>query len=111
MRHGIVPTDYRKTKINNNTPLDQKAVARGETLYKQNCYKCHGVRGDGKGPDAMKNEMQVRNLREVVQSVPNFKFYMMISQWKENMPGWKAAFSPDEISDLEQYVRSLILKN
>ncbi|MFX8457348.1 c-type cytochrome, partial [Acinetobacter baumannii] len=35
-------------------PGQSPDLARGQALYAQNCASCHGLNGDGHGPDAAK---------------------------------------------------------
>jgi mono/diheme cytochrome c family protein len=46
---GELPGDYALQK-NPLNPGDKAVIDRGRTLYTMNCSKCHGEKGDGKGP-------------------------------------------------------------
>lgn len=113
IRHGIVPIskESKPKKALKLEPINDEAVARGEFVYQQNCQSCHGVDGTGNGP--MTNQLQARpaNLVKLAKEVPYFKFYIMVSRWQGDMPGWKNVLSEKEVRDLEQYIRSMALAN
>lgn len=100
-RHGIVPLSSGLAK-----KLDEAAIARGKILYTKHCLQCHGVDGTGNGPEADKQNVPPTNLKKLVSEVPNFEFFMSISQWQGDMPGWKEEFSPIDRRDLEAYIKS-----
>ena len=101
MRHGIVPLSGKVVK-----KLELASVARGKVLYEKNCLSCHGVNGEGDGALAPKGTRPV-NLRELAHEVRNFKFFISISQWQGDMPGWKEPINEIEREDLTSYIKSL----
>lgn len=107
-RHGIIPRpnqiDHGKPKVQ---PLNALAVKRGKGVYQDNCLNCHGPKADGNGPMAEDLVVRPKNLVKLAKKVPNFKFYMMISQWQGQMPGWRSALTKSELADVEQFIRSL----
>ncbi len=111
MRHGMVPLphSYRSAQEIINS-LDMKSVKRGEIVYRQNCYICHGAKAQGDGPESISLDKRPENLANVAKKVPNFKFYMKISQWQGNMPGWKSALSDKDIEDIKSYILYLANK-
>lgn len=92
IRHGIVPVPGNVAK-----KLDPASIERGKVLYQQHCMGCHGVSGDEKGV----------NLKKLAHEVRDFKFFMSISQWQGDMPGWKEPISAKEREDLASYIMSL----
>jgi cytochrome c553 len=107
-RHGIVPLDVKTIKnAKINRTILPSRVLRGQELYETHCFGCHGNQGRGDGPNAKDLNKKPRNLVSIVKTVPDFKFFMMISQWKSDMPGWENAFTDKELVDLEMYIRSL----
>ena len=108
-RHGILKmykTQGTPSKVQEweSTP---EAIARGKMLYSSNCMQCHGATGIGNGPLAKAQPTSPVDLVELVTEVPNFKFYLKISEWKSDMPGWDRSFSEQELSDLGEYIETL----
>lgn len=100
-RHGIVPLSSGTVK-----KLNEASIARGKVLYQKNCLSCHGETGQGDGPAASLQESSPANLRKLSREVPNFQFFMSISQWQGTMPGWKEKFNPAEREDLAAYIKT-----
>ena len=110
-RHGLVPIPYTETpKKLSQKELDKNSVTRGQALYGQHCFKCHGVNADGNGPESAKLGQKPKSLVAIAKKVPNFKLYMMVSQWKGEMPGWKSMLNDKETIDLKNYILSLVKK-
>lgn len=111
LRHGFVPIPADTVK-KAKAPIrvDQQVAQRGKKLFRTHCVNCHGVNADGNG--AMGKEMSPppKDLVKIAKSVPNFKFYMMVSQWEGGMPGWRSLLSDRDIKDIEQYIYSLTVK-
>jgi mono/diheme cytochrome c family protein len=87
-------------------------LTRGKTLYNGYCASCHGVSGDGKGPqgatltpppiDFTKSSVMSSvpyniNERAVFQGVPG-----------TSMPGFGSILKPDEITDVIAYQRAFL---
>lgn len=105
MRHGIVPISSSLAKR-----LDGASVLRGKALYTHHCLSCHGANGEGDGPTIQEEDIAPANLKKLVSEVPNFQFFLSISQWQGDMPGWKEQFNPAERDDLETYIKTFALK-
>lgn len=108
-RHGIMPkvsdsSEAGEVQVKN---LPQDSVERGQDLYKTHCLSCHGVNGRGDGPQAAELDQRPKNLSNLAKTVPQFKFYMLVSRQKAQMPGWKTIFTDKEIADLENYLKTL----
>lgn len=101
IRHGIVPLSQNVVQ-----KLSKESVKRGEAIYRQHCLACHGKNGEGNGPLASRNPGPA-NLRKLAREVRNFNFFMSISQWQGDMPGWKQPFTSSERDDLVAYIKSL----
>lgn len=101
MRHGVVPLSGTVVQ-----KLDEASKTRGKALYEEHCLACHGEKGEGNGPEAQKHTPRPANLRKLAQEVPNFKFYISISQWQGGMPGWKEPFSELDREDLTTYIKT-----
>lgn len=102
-KHGIkMVTESPAVK----TVATQESLDRGEALYKQNCLECHGPRGEGDGATAKRMGIFPQNLKEQVENTPNFEFYINLSEWKGEMPGWKNQFTREELKDLAAYIKT-----
>lgn len=110
LKHGFItytPESLPKGKAPAINPL---AAKRGAALYKKHCFSCHGNEGRGNGPLSKNLDKLPRDLIKIAKTVPNFQFFMKVSQWKGDMPGWKNVLTHKEIIDLENYIRSLARK-
>lgn len=102
MRHGIVPITIKGVvKI-----PDEASIARGKSLYDNHCLSCHGENGQGNGPKAIDQKNSPVNLKKLVQEVPDFDFFVSVSNWQGDMPGWKEKFSSTELEDIKSYLKT-----
>ena len=106
MKHGIVIREKAKTLTQK---LDEASVLRGKAIYTAHCLSCHGVKGQGDGPESKKQSHPVANLQKLAKEIPDFTFFMSISQWQGTMPGWKESFNEPEREDLVSYIKSFRL--
>ncbi len=107
-RHGIVPMEtfvIPKTNVVKEK-IDQSSVTRGKSLYVKHCLSCHGESGTGNGPEAYKQVHPPSDLKKLVKDVADFKFFMSVSQWQADMPGWKEQFNEADREDLVAYIKS-----
>ena len=104
-RHGIVPESvFEENGKVIPKIVSSESIKRGKIVYQQNCLKCHGRFGRGDGPESSTQKRRVKNIARLAKDVPNFKFFMKMSIWKGDMPGWVDALSEKDISDLESYI-------
>lgn len=103
IRHGIIPLS---TKAVVKIP-DEASISRGKTLYINHCLACHGESGKGNGPKALEQKSSPINLQKLVQEVPDFDFFISISNWQGDMPGWKEKFNSSELEDIKSYLKTL----
>jgi len=101
-RHGIVPVSSVPVK-----KFDEASASRGKILYENHCISCHGPKGEGNGPLASEQKIPPSNLRTLVKEVPDFDFFMSVSNWKGAMPGWKEKFNQAELDDIKSYLKTL----
>ncbi len=112
MRHGLVPVPLNNKIVSdgeNSLSIDSEKAQRGKFIYEKNCLECHGGGGLGDGEKAKSLPVKPKNLVKAVQSVPNFKLYVSVSQWVGNMPGWKNHLTDEELEDLTHYLRKMAL--
>lgn len=101
MRHGVYPLSSDISK-----KFDEASVARGKMLYTNHCLSCHGENGRGDGPAANNQKVRPANLQKLAREVSNFKFFMSVSQWQGDMPGWKDPFNDSDRDDLVAYIKT-----
>ena len=83
-------------------------VATGKAFYESNCFTCHGIQGDGKGPRAHFNYPKPRNFTtsesRLIFNRP--RLFKAISHGKRGsvMPAWAAVLSEQEIANVAEYV-------
>lgn len=67
-------------------PARAPDLARGRALYAQNCASCHGLNGDGRGPDAGKLDPAPVAFRDIARARQRslFALYQVIGQ---GLPG------------------------
>ena len=104
-----------KLKVDRLTANDE--LVRGRKIYRQACSPCHGIRGDGKGPAALRFDPPPRNFRR-----GSFKFRTTVSgalpldtdlerTIREGVPGtemprWKNVLSEHDIRAVVQYIKT-----
>lgn len=78
---------------------------KGTATFKNNCVVCHGPNGAG---TALGKSLQAPDLRSAkVQKMPDAELAQTIRDGKKNMPGFKSAFSSEQIQALVKHVREL----
>ncbi len=107
-RHGVIPLAEMKAKgmLVSSVKKDAASVERGKVLYQKYCMDCHGQEGRGDGMLAQDNELEPANLRDLVKRVDDFDFYMDISKYKGDMPGWLYPLNADERRDVSHYIQT-----
>lgn len=82
--------------------------AAGAAVYKSKCVTCHGADGGG---TAVGKSLKVADLRSAeVQSRPDAELTQIISDGKDNMPGFKGTITDDEITAVLAHVRTFAAK-
>lgn len=88
-------------------------VRRGEVVFKTNCVLCHGVKGDGKGRASVLFNPPPADL---TRSDKNDQYKEMIIRMGGEamgrspvMPVWGEQISDQEIQDVVQYLRTLLI--
>jgi cytochrome c6 len=82
--------------------------AAGVAVYKSKCVTCHGADGAG---SAVGKSLKVADLRSAeVQSRSDAELTQIISDGKNNMPGFKGTVSDDEITAVLAHVRTFAAK-
>jgi cytochrome c6 len=89
-------------------PVAGEDSAAGAAVYKSKCVTCHGPDGGG---TAVGKSLKVADLRSAaVQSRPDAELTPIISDGKNNMPGFKGTITDDEIQAVLAHVRTFAAK-
>lgn len=103
-------TPYLETRFPDGLVGD---VERGREFYMENCYVCHGRRGDGRGPRARFIVPPPRNFlapeSQVLRDRPTL--FQAIAQGKAGtvMPAWRQVLEPQEIANVAEFVLQAFL--
>ena len=82
----------------------------GEMVYKQHCAGCHGISGDGLGPDIKELIVPPTNFRAMKsRTKTDMELYLAIKQGVlfSPMHGWADRLTDQEIRDVLRYIRSV----
>lgn len=107
---NVSATEVKEEKIPDG--YDEKITA---SLFAVNCSRCHGVKGDGKGPDAPHLGVEMPDMTSPLYafntSSEDIKKIIELGGGAVNksvmMPPWKGFLKPHEIEHLVIYVESL----
>jgi cytochrome c oxidase cbb3-type subunit 2 len=106
------PTNH-KVPETNPVAWSRESAARGETIFLDRCWGCHGKKADGHGPNAVDITPRPRNLRNTpfVASVSYARLHDSIKYGIQGtaMPaaGYDFALDDNAIGDLVNYVLGL----
>jgi mono/diheme cytochrome c family protein len=100
---------------NGNTPHNepfpkglQGNVAHGRTIFEENCIRCHGQRGDAKGPDAKKLDLkplsfQTESFRAEFGRRDIFTS-TALGKLGTHMPTWLKNMDDQDVADVSEYI-------
>jgi mono/diheme cytochrome c family protein len=97
----------------NLVPYSRESAARGEAIFLNRCWGCHGKKGDGHGPNAADISPRPRNLRNTpfVASLSYARLHESIKYGVQGtaMPaaGFDFALDDNAIGDVVNYVLGL----
>jgi sulfur oxidation c-type cytochrome SoxX len=88
-----------------------ESIAHGERMFLLRCTGCHGRKADGKGPNSLDILPHPRNFRNhwFVESVPDRRLFESIQYGVQGtaMPSWIDTFTPNDVGDIVNFIRSL----
>ncbi len=109
----IKPPTNRVIPAANPVPASAESVARGEAVFLDRCWGCHGKKADGHGPNAEDIQPRPRNLRNApfVASLTYARLHESIKYGVQGtaMPaaGFELSLDDRTIGDLINYIESL----
>jgi mono/diheme cytochrome c family protein len=99
----LIPGDAQGE--DNPIPPTAQSISIGQQLYVQNCSRCHGINGDGQGPDAASLTIKPADFRLHLPYHRDQFFFNTIRGGLGNiMPGFGAALSDEEIWNLINFL-------
>jgi copper transport protein len=91
----------------NPIPASAQSIAAGHDLYVQNCSSCHGINGDGKGPNAGGLPVKPADFRlHIPYHQDTFFFNVITNGLGSIMPGWSATLTEDDRWNIINYLHS-----
>jgi mono/diheme cytochrome c family protein len=94
----------------NPEPLNAVALARGETLYKSKCQRCHGTDGAGHGPDSDPDHppADLTDGRRALRNPDGVMFYKIWNgRAKPKMPAMKTDITRSDVWAVIHYVKTM----
>jgi mono/diheme cytochrome c family protein len=94
----------------NPEPLNAAVLARGQSLYKAKCQRCHGADGTGHGPEADPNHPagDLTDGRLASRNPDGVMFYKIWNgRAKPKMPAMKTDITRADVWTVIQYVKTL----
>jgi putative copper resistance protein D len=102
---SLIPTKGDST--GNPIPATPQSIARGQSLYTQYCSSCHGINGDGNGPDAPNLALPPVDFRLHIPYHQDTFFFNVISNGLGTiMPGWSTTISEEDRWNIINYLHS-----
>lgn len=90
--------------------MEMPNVNRGAAIYEQHCLRCHGMSGDGNGPDSKFLIVPPANFQSAESRLkPEWEMLATISYGIifSPMHGWADRLTDQEMLDVLSYIRNL----
>ena len=96
-------------KLQNPFPQTDAAWGAGMSVYLDNCQKCHGENGDGKGEKASELSVAPGNLtdKKKMDELTDGELYWQVTKGKKPMPGFEDKLNAEQRWNAVDYIRSL----
>ena len=94
----------------NPTPINAAVLAKGQSLYKTKCQRCHAADGSGRGPEADPRHPagDLTDRRVAARNPDGVMFYRIWNgRAKPKMPAMKADLTRTDVWTIVQYVKTL----
>ena len=85
-------------------------IAKGEEVYKEHCARCHGIQGNGDGPDAVKLIVPPANFHRPESRAKSEMELRSAIIWGlafSPMHGWWDKINVEDIRAVTAYIRNL----
>jgi putative copper export protein len=93
------------TSSGNPVDATPQSIARGQSLYTQFCSSCHGINGDGDGPEAPNLAVKPVDFRLHIPYHQDAFFFNVISNGLGTiMPGWSSQISEEDRWNIINYL-------
>ena len=103
-------TSFKKmAMIMGDDPVQDRpaAIARGATIYENNCVACHGDSGRGDGPAVAETEIVPADLQVIAKQKLVNTFAANITYGKgEGMPAYRGQLTAEQIWDVAHFVKA-----
>lgn len=89
---------------------EQGRPMRGQPIYDEYCFRCHGMTGQGDGPDARIQLVPPTNFQSLrSRSKTDFDLLTIIAYGVAFSPmhGWRGRLTDEEILEVISYIRTL----
>jgi len=94
----------------NPVPTSPAVIAKGQSLYRAKCRRCHGADGTGRGPDADPDHPpgDLTDGRRASRNPDGVMFYKIWNgRSKPKMPAMKTDITREEVWTVIHYVKTL----
>jgi sulfur oxidation c-type cytochrome SoxX len=96
----------------NPVPSSAESISRGQAQFVNRCAGCHGMKGDGKGPNSLDILPKPRNLRNqwFVDSIDDHRIMESITYGVQGtaMPSWiDYGLTKEDVGDLVNFIRNI----
>jgi cytochrome c5 len=94
----------------NPEPLSPAVLARGQSLYKAKCQRCHNADGAGHGPESDPDHPagDLTDARRAARNPDGVMFYKIWNgRSKPKMPAMKTDITPDDVWAVIHYVKTM----
>ncbi len=103
----IAPESAKSLK-NPFSNTDEKTIRKGEKLYKQLCWTCHGKKGVGDGPAGASLDPKPADFSsEKVQIQTDGEIFWKITNGRKVMPTYEDLLSEKQRWQLVTFIRNL----
>jgi mono/diheme cytochrome c family protein len=104
-RHSRWDIPVQEARRLNPIEVSPQSLERGETLFRDNCTRCHGAYGFGDGLQAKDLRVLPPPLRHATRHYNDGELFYIIRKGRDPMPAWEGILSEEELWNLINYLR------